>query len=49
MTELEDAVSEFLRNAKSVYNEYERGYTDADAALSVLEMRIEELRDEFEN
>lgn len=49
MSDLEDAVSEFLRKSKSVYNEYERGYTDADAALSVLEMRIDELREEFEN
>jgi hypothetical protein len=45
MTELEASVEEFLGNANSVLSEYEQGYTDADAALSVLEGEIEELRE----
>ncbi|WP_336363076.1 hypothetical protein [Halalkalicoccus salilacus] len=47
MTDLEDAVEEFLDDANYVYSEYEQGYMDADAALSVLEGRVEELRKEF--
>lgn len=43
--ELDEAVEEFLRNADSVYDEYEQGYADADAALSMLETHVESLRD----
>lgn len=42
---LDDAVDDFLRNADSVYGEYEQGYVDADAALSVLESHVETLRE----
>ncbi|WP_199174903.1 hypothetical protein [Halegenticoccus soli] len=45
---LEDAVGTFLRDADAVFDEYENGYVDADAALSVLESHIEDLRDEYE-
>lgn len=45
MTDLEDAVSEFLRDADKVYSEYEQGYMDADAALSRLENDVETLRE----
>lgn len=45
MSELDDAVDTFLRKADSVYKEYEKGYTDADASLSLLERHIEELRE----
>lgn len=48
MTDLEDAVSEFLREADAVYEDYERGYVDADAALATLESHIEELTDAVE-
>jgi hypothetical protein len=41
--ELEDAVAEFLEEADTVYGEYDQGYMDADAALSLLESRIETL------
>lgn len=43
--ELDDAVDDFLRNADDVYGEYEQGYVDADAALSVLESHVETLRE----
>ncbi|WP_170977205.1 hypothetical protein [Halorussus salinisoli] len=48
MTDLEDAVSEFLSEADTVYKEYDRGYMDADAAMSRLENHIEELREQTE-
>lgn len=43
--ELEDAVETFLRRTDTVYGEYDQGYVDADAALSVLEDHVEELRE----
>lgn len=43
--ELDDAVEEFLQSADSVYDEYDQGYVDADAALSMVEAHIESLRD----
>ncbi|GGN17385.1 hypothetical protein [Halarchaeum nitratireducens] len=42
--DLETAVSNFLDGADSVYEDYERGYTDADAALHVLESHLDDLR-----
>ncbi len=39
------AVKRFLRNADGVYEEYDAGYTDADAALQVLRGHIDSLRD----
>lgn len=46
MTDLEDAVAEFLREADTVYKEYDKGYMDADAALSRLETHVETLREQ---
>lgn len=46
--DLDDAVAEFLAAAEKVYGEYEQGYMDADAALSLLETRIETLEEEVE-
>lgn len=48
MTDHEDAVKEFLQEANTVYGEYDRGYIDADAALSRLEIQIDTLREQFE-
>ncbi len=48
MADLEDTVEEFLDGADAVYAEYEQGYMDADAALSVLEGHVEDLREEHE-
>ena len=45
MSDLEDAVEEFLDEADTVYGEYEQGYMDADVALSLLEDHVEELRE----
>lgn len=42
---LDDEVAQFLDGADSVYDEYEQGYVDADAALSMLEAHIESLRE----
>jgi hypothetical protein len=42
--DIDDAVETFLDEADTVYGEYEQGYMDADAALSLLETHIEELR-----
>jgi hypothetical protein len=48
MTDTEDAVEEFLREADTVLGEYEQGYMDADAALSRLEKDVETLREQVE-
>jgi len=41
------AVERFLRDADGVYEEYDAGYTDADAALAVLRDHIDSLREEI--
>lgn len=43
MTDLESAVEEFLDRVDRVYEEYDEGYVDADAALHVLEGHVETL------
>jgi hypothetical protein len=48
MSELEDDVDQFLRDAKTVYSEYDNGYMDADAALSLLEDHLDTLRAQVE-
>ncbi|WP_202935127.1 hypothetical protein [Halorussus amylolyticus] len=48
MSDTEDAVKEFLQNAGKVYTEYDRGYIDADAAMSRLEKDIDDLRERVE-
>jgi len=40
-----EAVREFLRRADAVYDEYDQGYIDADAALSALSSHLDELRE----
>lgn len=44
----DEAVEAFLSEADDALGEYERGYVDADAALSRLAAGIEELRAEYE-
>lgn len=44
-TEMHEAVAEFLSGADDVYGEYDQGYMDADAALSLLSGRIDDLRE----
>lgn len=46
--DLPDAVETFLSEADAAYEEYDRGYTDADATLRLLESAIEELRESAE-
>ncbi|GAA0199334.1 hypothetical protein ACFFQF_15975 [Haladaptatus pallidirubidus] len=49
MTDADDAnLEQFLRDVDKVYAEYENGYMDADAALSVLDDHLESLRAQIE-
>jgi hypothetical protein len=43
-----DAAADFLDRADGCYEEYEQGYTDADATLRKLERHIAELRSAVE-
>ena len=45
MTDPDEAIEEFLRKADAAYEEYDRGYADADATLRRLEGHVEDLRD----
>ena len=45
MSQNDAAVETFLAAADDVLGEYEQGYMDADAALSQLEMHVEQLRE----
>jgi hypothetical protein len=46
--ELEAAVESFLDDTETVLGEYDQGYMDADAALSLVRGYIEALEDEYE-
>ncbi|QZP39157.1 hypothetical protein [Halobaculum magnesiiphilum] len=46
---MHEAVAAFLAGADDVYEEYDQGYMDADAALSILSSRIDDLRDAAES
>jgi hypothetical protein len=48
MSDTEQSIEKFLNKADRVYDEYERGRTDPDAALRVLESHIDDLRDATE-
>jgi hypothetical protein len=43
MTDTEEAVEEFLRQAETVYDEYDQGYVDADASLRQLRRHTDAL------
>jgi hypothetical protein len=47
--DLADAVETFVEEAEAVYDEYDEGYLDPDAALSRLGDHIGELRDTHES
>lgn len=47
MTDTEP-IETFLDQADAVFTDYEKGYTDPDAALSVLESHVESLRESVE-
>lgn len=46
--DLEAAVRRFLRDAETAYEEYEKGYVDADATLRVLRSHVDHLESELE-
>ncbi|MFB6193640.1 MAG: hypothetical protein ABEI75_01125 [Halobaculum sp.] len=46
--ELRPAVESFLADAETVFEEYDQGYMDADAALSRIEASYRELRETHE-
>ncbi|WP_170836934.1 hypothetical protein [Haloferax larsenii] len=43
--DLEDAVAQFLSDYNSAMSEYDKGYVDADATLSVIDSHVEALRE----
>ncbi|MFB6101289.1 MAG: hypothetical protein ABEJ73_01845 [Haloplanus sp.] len=47
--DIDTEVETFLDAAERVYDEYDDGYVDADAALSQLGDHISALRDAYEN
>lgn len=48
MTDHEAAIEEFLDAADAALAEYDQGYEDADATLTVVRDRIEDLRESVE-
>ena len=49
VSELDDAIEEFLRKADAAYEEYDQGYADADATLRRLGRHVEDLREAHES
>ena len=47
--DLSDAVESFLAETDRVFEEYDQGYMDADAALSRIEAALPELREAHED
>ncbi|SMO48476.1 hypothetical protein [Halorubrum cibi] len=47
-TDLATAVDRFLEEADATFDQYEQGYADADATVSVLRSHADDLRDAFE-
>jgi hypothetical protein len=41
---LDETVAQFLRDVDAAHEDYERGYTDADATLSVVMSHVDRLR-----
>jgi hypothetical protein len=48
MTDLDDAVEEFLDKADSALAEYDKGYADADATVQILRDHLSDLREAAE-
>ena len=42
---LDETVAQFLRDVDAAHDDYDRGYVDADATLSVVMTHVEELRE----
>ncbi|WP_336025382.1 hypothetical protein [Halobellus salinisoli] len=47
--DIDDAVAQFLSDVDAAHDDYDRGYTDADATLAVVMNHVETLRDIHEN
>lgn len=45
MTDANERIEEFRREAETVFEEYDQGYIDADAALRRLRRHVENLTD----
>ena len=43
--DLDETVAQFLRDVDAAHDDYDRGYVDADATLSVVMTHVEELRE----
>lgn len=48
MTDTDAAIQEFLDGTDAALSEYDKGYADADATLSLVRKHIEELRETVE-
>lgn len=48
MSDSSDAIEQFLREAETVYDEYDQGYIDADVALRRLRPQIDDLAESVE-
>ncbi|WP_195837631.1 MULTISPECIES: hypothetical protein [unclassified Halorhabdus] len=48
MTDVDTAVETFLEQSETALDQYEQGYSDADATIRVLESHIETLREHVE-
>jgi hypothetical protein len=48
MTDADAAVETFLADAETVFEEYDQGYVDADAALRRLRRHVEDLAESGE-
>jgi hypothetical protein len=46
--DLEAAVERFVDDAESAYEEYEKGYADADAVLGLIRSHLDQLEQELD-
>ena len=46
--QLDEVVADVLDDIDAAYDDYDRGYTDADATLAVVMNHVERLRDDGE-
>jgi hypothetical protein len=49
MADTDTAVETFLDRADAVFEDYENGYTNPDAALATLESHVDALREDLES
>lgn len=49
MTDHEDAIETFLERTDTALEEYDQGYADADATLSLVRTHVEDLRETVED